>query len=269
MSDNTETSTEMSAVEAEVVEKYKTVGRAVKQGDAKAAKILADYLKKTGNPITEDEVLRLGLMWFNSGKKEDRDMVDFLSENKFDFTVYVTVTKEERTGEPLPFRLIGDDEREAILVDLIKKDKVPVDLLDSLCGGMLVHALMLGRFDFADQLVKLGADVNQANLSGEAALHLCAAKLNFKGCKWLLDNGADPCLESLNQSRAAELVPEGIHDEFDGDVLYNNLIEAIDCKEAGTEFTYSEDFLKFVAMEEQMYAEQAEKSKAKKKPGSP
>lgn len=74
--------------------------------------------------------------------------------------------------------------------------EVNVSTADQLSQTPLHFAAFYRDLPLLDRLIKMGADVNAQNASGETALHYAAGGNHFQVMRMLLENGADPDIET-------------------------------------------------------------------------
>lgn len=223
MSDeNEKTATTLS----ENAKKYKTLGRALLANDVSACREILDIYRSTGKELTPEEVFRLGMSWLAS-KERKSEVAEFLNELNFDFQ-QLTVMGEEQSGQRLPFRLLSTEKDQELLLSLIDKKWVEIDIMDGVGDSLLVNALQLGQFDFAETLLNKGCDINASNIGGATALHIFANRLNFQAVEWLGRHGADPTIEDIADNIPAQMVPEHMDGGWNTDCMFEVLSDYAD-----------------------------------------
>lgn len=247
----------MSKTDQDVVElsenakKYKTLARAVFANDAEACNEIYKYLKNQGKEFTEEEIQSLGMRWFMN-KEREIDVAKFLHEMGFNFEqVIILDPQNERTGVAIPFRLIGDEDDERVLIDLLKHNIVSTEVSDGMGDSLICEALQKDRFELADNLLAVGVDINHQNIAQQTSMHIMAAKLNFRAIKWLGENKADPGVEDIRGAVASQMVPETLED-WDTDSMYELLENYVESHDNGGGFSSSEEFDAMVDREEAM-----------------
>jgi len=259
-----EEKTTLTPKEQELVDKYKTIARAVIANDPEGSFALKKAFDIVGGTLEKNDIDALGLRWLSNTKTERNfEMIDFLASINFDFNQFIVLDqKKERVGRPIPFCLLDSEEDHPTLMELLKRNIVTVDVMDGVGDSLLQSALAARHFDFAATLLSLGANVDQSNIAGQSALHYFAHKGDFCAVKWLCENGADPAKEDLKGQRPSEMVPESLPGGMDGDwdveCLYNLLEDYVVDFKNGNPFTTSEDFEKMVEREIQMFAPKEE-----------
>lgn len=223
MSDENE---KTSVTLSENAKKYKTLGRALLANDVEASREILDVYRSTGKELTEAEVFRLGLSWLGS-KERKSEVAEFLHELNFDFQ-QLTVMGEEQSGQRLPFRLLGTEKDQELLLSLIDKKWVAIDIMDGVGDSLLVNALQLEQFDFAEKLLSRGSDIDASNIGGATALHIFANRLNFQAVEWLGRHGADPTIEDIADNIPAQMVPEHMDGGWNTDCMFEVLSDYAD-----------------------------------------
>ena len=207
-----ENSTQETPLAVSAATKYKTLARAVAAMDAPACYEIFNILKEQGKDLSFDEVNALGMRWFMVKTNRDMDVAKFLKERGFEFDQVIILDQEkENVGTRIPFRLIGDDDGEKLLIQLINENLVSYDISDGIGDGLLIEALQQNRFDFSEKLLTLNVNIDNTNMSGQSALHVFASRLNFQAIQWLGEHKADPTIEDLQGARASEMVPESMN----------------------------------------------------------
>lgn len=228
--------------------KYKTLGRALAANDVEACReILAIYEEEQGKKLTEEDVFKLGIKWFQNKDGRPMETAEFLKEIGFDFE-QLTTAKEENVGMRLPFRLLAEEGNQEILLDMIGRGWISRDLMDGNGDGFLVNSLHASQFDFADKLVTLGIDINASNVAGQSPLHVFASRLNYQAVDWLCSRGADPTLEDLQGARPSEMVPDQMQG-WDTDCVFEVLENYVERFNAGGSFETSPEFAAMVEKE--------------------
>lgn len=226
--------------EKEIIEKYKTVARAVAADDVHAARVIYSAFVADGKKLDKQEVSALGFMWLTRKRKSsDRDpmMVDFLHELGFDFTQYVAgAGKRSTSGNHIPFLLLEDEDGPAILERAIDIGAIPLEIRDNRGDTLLMDALDLDLYDLAERLYQRGLSTELRNLAGQTALHIFAGKVNFRAVDWLINHGADPDANDLQFSRPSQMVPQSVGGGWDTDALYDALEDYVEDFQAGRPF---------------------------------
>ena len=257
---------------SEAVQKYKTLARALAANDEPACRELYAVYKSQGKELNDEEVFALGMRWFLNKKGRDHALVPFLADLKFNFEQVILLDqKTENVGTKLPFRLIGSDKDEDLLLYLLNNKYVDLDVRDGLGDNLLTEALQRSRFDFAEKLLALGVSLNETNLGGQAPLHIFASRLNFQAVEWLCQHNADPTLEDLQNARPSEMVPE-VMDGWDPQSMFDVLEDYVDRYNLGQKFEGNAEFSEMVNKERaeqnpteedgQTYGEQANEAKS-------
>lgn len=250
--------------------KYKTLGRALGANDVEACREILEIYKSQGNSLSEDDVFKLGVKWFQNKESRPMEIAEFLKEIGFDFE-QVTSSKDENVGVRLPFRLLTEGGDQEILVNLINRGWIDRDLMDGNGDGFLVNALQVAQFDFAEKLLGLGIDINASNVAGQTPLHVFASRLNYQAIEWLCSHGADPTIEDLQGARPSEMVPENMAGGWDTDCVYEVLEDYVVAFNNGSSFSASPEFSAMVEKERgldnpdedgQTYGEQADQAKS-------
>jgi hypothetical protein len=243
----------------DAIQKYKTVARAVAADDAPAARALLKVFEDQKKKLSSEEVEALGFRWLTMRKKEQKslEMLEFLHELGFNFKQFVPMAGvRSASGNHIPFLLLENKNEVPLLEHAIAIGAIPANVRDTRGDTLLMDALDLGYLDLADRLLALGLSPDEQNLAGHTALHIFAGKVNFRAVNWLVTHGANPDIDDLMYSRAAQMVPESVGDDWDTDSLYNALEDFVEDFKAGRPFKGNPEFF------EQLQREIAEDAKA-------
>lgn len=244
--------TQSTPTDLELIDKYKTVARAVSSDDVRAARVIHKTFTEQGKSLTDQEVTSLALLWLTRQRKQPRnpEMVDFLHELGFNFRQFLPGQgTRSSSGNHIPFLLLEDADGGDILVRAIEIGAVPLDMRDSVGDSLLMDALDMGLYDLAQKLYDMGASVEDKNIAGQTALHKFAHKVNFRAVHWLIDHGADPDANDLQDARPSQLVPETVGDDWDTDALYDALEDYVDDFKAGKPFRGNPSYFDMLARE--------------------
>ena len=232
---------QLTPEEQELVNKYKTLARAIAANDGPACRIIHKVFEQKERALSHEEVAALGFRWLANKNNEPYsvDIALFLNDLGFDFEqVIILDQKNENSGTAIPFRLLTGEHHQQLLLDLLNNGIVPLDTMDGMGDSLLVEALLKNEFDFAQKLLDAGVDIQATNMAGQTALHVCANKVNFRACEFLCRNGIDPTIEDLNMQRASEMVPEAMPG-WNVDCLFNDLEQYVDDFRNGQPFVAS------------------------------
>ena len=253
------------------IQKYKTLARAVLANDLPACREIHVVLKEQGKDLDADEVNALGLRWFLNKKGRSADLLPFLNDLGFNFKQVIVLDQQnENVGTAIPFRLIGSDQDEELLVRLLQDKIVPVDICDGIGDNLLVESLSRDRFDFSSRLVSLGVNINETNLAGQAPLHVFASRLSFRAVQWLCENNADPTIEDLTGSRPSELVPD-VMQGWNPQCMFDVLEDYVEAYQQNKSFVSNAEYEEMVVKEkgpeageddDQTYGDQAAAAKS-------
>lgn len=218
-----------------VFKKYKSIGSVVKANDAESLRLLLDYQKESekidldilnrvlvaGAPTMTPAVANV-LVEFGADPAHKNDGMDVIQ------------TALSAKNTPL-------------VLSLLDQGVFPPDHAESDGTTLLMAALLTEQFDLADEIVQRGADVNLQRPAfpgnSETALHLAARQASFQSVIWLIENGADPSIENLDNHQPSEMIPELDKDSkhlWDLDAMYEALEDYKQARKEGNDFEVPE-----------------------------
>lgn len=198
---------------AEAVEKYKSIGRAVKADDATAVDILLTWFcgEEVETKLEKQSVNEL--LWHAAGIAGRETFEAIIKHGgEVDFAQY-----DPRGPAPSHDRLVAEQSvsNRALVAGnipvvqwLIENKHLAVDTTLENGNSILQIALQSTNLELAQWLFEQGADLNHVNLYGKCALHHAAEELNMPAMVFLLQRGADGGIEDMGQRLALEAIPE-------------------------------------------------------------
>ena len=217
------------------LKKYRSLGGALKAGDAAALDLLLSHRARTGQAEGAEKEEELHLALRKAAPIMAPEVADVLMAH----------------GARIGLSLEGQDAAQAaqaarndkLLKHFIENDHVPVDHAEADGTTLLMAALMAEQFDLADYLLARGADVNRARRAmlggGDTALHLAARQASFQAVVWLIEHGADPSVENTAGKQPSEEVPNLDAEsakEWDLDAMFDALEDYKTARKEGRAF---------------------------------
>ena len=229
---------------AEYAKKYRSLGGAVKANDKDAILLMGKSLLENDSISIDDLHTLMG----KSVTFAKLDTVLALQEIGLDIT-------ENFQGTPLVFFAYENGNKKLALA-LIDAGIARSNEMWSGGETLLINAVQGEDFDFAQELVNRGADVNEPMaLSKNTALHYAAYNGSFTGVAWLIGLSANPLLKNFEGKFASEVVPSntqlGPEDkkDWDFDEMFTTLEQYTDAFESGEDFCPSDIFIELAAKE--------------------
>lgn len=218
-----------------VLRKYKSLGSVVKANDDESLRLLLDYQKEAGK--LDQEVLNKVLV---AGAPT---MTPTVANVLFEFGADPAHTNE---GMDI-IQAALSAKNSTLVLSLLDQGLFHPDHAELDGTTLLMAALLAEQFDLADELVQRGADVNMQRPvfpgNGETALHLAARQASFQSVIWLIENGADPTIENVDNHQPSELIPELDKESahmWDLDVMYEALEDYKQARKEGKNFEIPE-----------------------------
>lgn len=204
-----------------LLRKYPSLGAAIKANDEDSLRKLAAYQLKTGkDPAELADEMSTALVRVVSNVSPS------LALALIELGASVSASHEGYDVAQLSIKA----NNHALLETLIEKELVTVDHNEKDGSSLLMLALHEKKFDLADRLFDLGADIDlktKTMRGGQTALHLAAANASFQGVLWLIEKGANPTFTNTEGHVACELIPaldaESKKEGWDLDAMYDAL----------------------------------------------
>lgn len=203
----------------DIADRHVSLGKALEANDLQWARAYQEQAG-AGRGLTADQASSI---FYKSLGGMTPETADFLLELGADPTLQHKVTLPDRQEIVGLARLLIDNGNQDLFCHLFEQGKIT--LADRSVGGdgLLAQALAKGNLELAQWLFDRKARLDEANFLGMTALHQSANRMNFLSVEWLMEHGANPELETLEESSVpAQLIPE-MEDDGEADLLFEAL----------------------------------------------
>lgn len=218
-----------------LLKKYKSLGSVVKANDADSLKLLLEYQKEKGTL----EVESLNRLLVAGAPKMKPSVANVLLEfgadpmHQADNMDVIQAALSARNSD--------------LVLSLLDQGLFDPNHAESDGTTLLMASLLTEQFDLADQILERGANINQQRPAfpgnADTALHLAARQASFQAVVWLMENGADPSIENVDNLQPSEVIPELSKDSdpiWDLDAMFEALEDYKEARKKGQKFEIPE-----------------------------
>lgn len=211
--------TEQSPEQAK--KQYASLGAAVRDNSVEGSKEIIEILKERKQYIKIEEWTEL---LFKTLDTLSPEMAAYLHENGADITASIEIQGDDERAVTLPLAHAAIIANNKTLVEwMIDQKWIDEKMVTPSGDTALVFAIREHAFDVAQIFVDKGLSIDHQNLRGVTALHEAASKGDYLALHWLMEQKADPTLETMSDAVACELVPTESEEPGEADQLFQDV----------------------------------------------